>query len=198
MKIVLASKSTARQAMLRNAGVQFTAISARVDEAQAKADLLPQKLTSIELARALAEAKANSIPNDEPGSMIIGCDQTLEMDDGTILDKPANLSALAEQLTLLSGRVHRLHSAVICCENGKPVWDACETVVLRMRPLSEMFIGNYVASSDNSLLGCVGGYQIEGQGAQLFEKIEGSYFAILGLPLLPLLGFLRRRGLLMT
>ncbi len=198
MKIVLASKSTARQAMLRNAGVQFTAISAGVDEAQAKAGLLPQKLTSVELARALAEAKANSIPNDGPGSIVIGCDQTLEMDDGTTLDKPANLSALAEQLTLLSGRVHRLHSAVICCENGRPVWDACETVVLKMRPLSEMFIGNYIASSDNSLLGCVGGYQIEGQGAQLFEKIEGSYFAILGLPLLPLLGFLRQRGLLMT
>ena len=193
MTLVLASRSAARAAMLQAAGVRFTVRSARVDEDAAKASLRAQGMRARDLADALAELKAARGADD--GDVVLGCDQTLELDDGTMLDKPG--AELAEQLRALSGRRHRLHSAAVIVEDGRPTWRALETATLTMRPLSEPFIAGYVAS-EGQAGACAGGYRIEGPGIQLFSRIEGSWFAILGLPLLPLLDRLRLTGALPT
>ena len=188
--LVLASTSATRRAMLDAAGVPHEAVPAGVDEEAAKAALA--HLGGRALADALAELKAVKISSRRPGDLVLGCDQTLELDDGTLFDKPG--TALAAQLRQLSGRTHMLHSAVVAAEYGHPVWRHVERAKLTMRVLSEAFIADYVASEATAVAGCVGGYQIEGRGAQLFSRIEGSHFTILGLPLLPLLDWLRVRG----
>ena len=188
--LVLASTSAARRAMLDAAGVPHEAVSAGVDEDAAKAALA--HLDGRALADALAELKAVKVSARRPGDLVLGCDQTLELDDGTLLDKPG--TTLANQLRQLSGRTHRLHSAVVAAENGQPLWRYVERAKLTMRVLSEAFIADYVAEEGTAVVGCVGGYRIEGRGAQLFSRIEGSHFTILGLPLLPLLDWLRVRG----
>ena len=188
--LVLASTSATRRAMLDAAGVPHEAVPAGVDEEAAKAALA--HLGGRALADALAELKAVKISARRPGDLVLGCDQTLELDDGTLFDKPG--TALAAQLRQLSGRTHMLHSAVVAAEYGQPVWRHVERAKLTMRVLSEAFIADYVASEATAVAGCVGGYQIEGRGAQLFSRIEGSHFTILGLPLLPLLDWLRVRG----
>jgi len=188
--LVLASTSTARRTMLDAVGVPYEAVSAGVDEDAAKAAL--SHLDGRRLADALAELKAIKVSSRRPGDLVLGCDQTLELDDGTLLDKPGEY--LADQLRRLSGRTHRLHSAVVAAENGQPVWRHVERAKLTMRVLSETFIADYVAHERAAVAGCVGGYRIEGRGAQLFTRIEGSHFTILGLPLLPLLDWLRVRG----
>jgi septum formation protein len=192
--LVLASLSATRRDMLTAAGVAFEVQGAPIDEEAAKESLRAEGLGARDLADALAELKARRVSAKRPGAIVLGCDQTLELDDGTMLDKPGN--RLAEQLRTLSGRTHRLHSAVVACENGVGVWRQIETVKLVVRPLGETFIADYVAREGQSVSGCVGGYRIEGCGAQLFSRIDGSHFAILGLPLLPLLDWLRMRGLL--
>lgn len=194
MTLVLASLSQTRRDMLTAAGVDFEVQGAPVDEETAKASLRAQGIGARDLADALAELKARRVSGKQPRDIVLGCDQTLELDDGTMLDKPGG--RLAEQLRALSGRTHRLHSAVVACENGTPIWRQIETAKLTMRPLGEAFIADYVAHEGESVAGCVGGYRIEGRGAQLFSRIDGSHFAILGLPLLPLLDWLRTRGLL--
>lgn len=188
--LVLASTSAARRAMLDAAGVPHEAVSAGVDEDAAKAALA--HLDGRALADALAELKAVKVSARRPGDLVLGCDQTLELEDGTLLDKPG--TTLANQLRQLSGRTHRLHSAVVAAENGQPLWRYVERAKLTMRVLSEAFIADYVAEEGTAVAGCVGGYRIEGRGAQLFSRIEGSHFTILGLPLLPLLDWLRVRG----
>lgn len=190
--LVLASTSPARRAMLEAAGVPHDAVAAGVDEDAAKAAM--SHLGGRALADALAELKAVKVSSRRPGDLVLGCDQTLECDDGSLLDKPGD--ALADQLRLLSGKTHRLHSAVVAAENGQPVWRHVEHAKLTMRVLSEEFIADYVAVEGPAVAGCVGGYRIEGHGAQLFSRIEGSQFTILGLPLLPLLDWLRIRGVL--
>lgn len=190
--LVLASTSPARRAMLEAAGVPHDAVAAGVDEDAAKAAM--SHLGGRALADALAELKAVKVSSRRPGDLVLGCDQTLECDDGSLLDKPGD--ALADQLRLLSGKTHRLHSAVVAAENGQPVWRHVEHAKLTMRVLSEEFIADYVAVEGPAVAGCVGGYRIEGRGAQLFSRIEGSQFTILGLPLLPLLDWLRIRGIL--
>lgn len=194
MTLVLASLSQTRRDMLAAAGVSFEAQGAPVDEETAKASLRAQGLGARDLADALAELKARRVSTKRPGDIVLGCDQTLELDDGSMLDKPGD--QLAAQLRVLSGRTHRLHSAAVACQGGIPVWRQIETAKLSVRPLSDAFIADYVAAQGAVVSGCVGGYRIEGRGAQLFDKIEGSHFAILGLPLLPLLDWLRVRGLL--
>ena len=144
------------------------------------------------LADALAELKAVKIAHRHAGRRVLGCDQTLERDDGRLFDQPG--SALTEHLRALSGRTHRLHAAAVVAVDGQPIWRHIETVTLRMRVLSDTFITDYVAREGASVAGCVGGYRIEGTGVQLFDRIDGSYFAILGLPLLGLLGWLRATG----
>lgn len=194
MNLVLASLSPARRAMLEAAQVPFEAMGAGVDEEIAKAAWQNDGLGARDLADALAALKATRISSKRPEAIVLGCDQTLELDDGTMLDKPGD--ALDGQLRKLAGQTHRLHSAAVACEAGRPVWRAIETVKLTMRPLSDAFIANYVASEQHRVAGCLGGYQIESRGVHLFSRIEGSHFAILGLPLLPLLGWLRERGVI--
>jgi septum formation protein len=188
--IVLASTSVARRDMLSAAGVIHEALAAAVDEEAAKQAL--RHLDGRSLADALAELKAVKLSSRRPGDLVLGCDQTLELEDGTLIDKPG--AAVAEQLRQLQGKTHCLYSAVVAAENGQPVWRHVERAKLTMRPLSDAFIADYVTDEGAAVAGCVGGYRIEGRGVQLFSRIEGSHFTILGLPLLPLLAWLRARG----
>ena len=180
--------------MLAAAGVPFEAIAPRVDEDAAKASLRASGLNARDLADALAELKAMRVAASRPGDLVLGCDQTLMLDDGMMLDKPG--TDLAAHLRLLSGRTHSLYSAVVAVENGTPVWRHVDRVKLTMRSLSDAFIADYVATEGAMAAGCVGGYRIEAAGAQLFSAIDGSHFTILGLPLLPLLAWLRLRGIM--
>ena len=192
--LVLASMSATRRAMLAAAGVPFEAVAPRVDEDAAKASFRARGLGARDLADALAELKAIRVSASRPGDIVLGCDQTLEFDGGMMLDKPGE--DVASQLRMLSGRTHRLFSAVVAVENGQPVWRCIDKAVLTMRTLSDHFIQDYVAREGDAVSGCVGGYRVEDLGAQLFTKIDGSHFTILGLPLLPLLDWLRVRGVL--
>ncbi len=192
--LMLASMSATRRAMLEAAGVPFEAVAPRVDEDAAKDSFRARGLGARDLADALAELKATRVSASRPGDIVLGCDQTLELDNGTMLDKPGN--DVAGQLRMLSGRTHRLFSAVVAVENGQPIWRHVDKVTLTMRTLSDTFIEDYVAREGNAVAGCVGSYRVEGLGAQLFAKIEGSHFTILGLPLLPLLDWLRVRGVM--
>jgi septum formation protein len=194
MKLILASQSASRRAMLDAAGVRYKAVTPLVDEADIKVSFAARNLSGGELAEALALAKAESISDLPMPGMILGCDQTLVGDDGTMFDKADSLDALADQLARLSGRTHRLFSAAVIVEDHLPVWQAIDSARMTMRTLSKAFIADYLAREEESLLGCVGGYRIEGRGAQLFDQVEGSQFVIQGMPLLPLLGFLRLRG----
>jgi len=192
MTLVLASTSESRRDMLIAAGVAHEAVAPGVDEDAAKSAMA--HLGGRDLADALAELKAVKISVRRPGDLVLGCDSTVERDDGLLIDKPGD--ALAEQLRQLSGRTHRLHSAVVACEGGAPVWRAVTRATLTMRVLSDDFIADYVVREAVSVAGCVGGYRIEGAGAQLFDKVDGDHWTIKGLPLLPLLGWLRLRGMM--
>ena len=197
MKLVLASKSEARRRMLEAAGVPFEAVAAELDEEAAKAKLRIEALSAPTLAAALAEKKALSVRAGS-GTLVLGSDQTLETPDGAMLDKPASPADAFEQLRSLGGRTHRLHSAAAVAENGTIVWRGAETASLTMRPLSDGFLADYLAREYEAIRWSVGGYHIEGRGVQLFDRVEGSHFAVLGMPLLPLLGYLRDRGILPT
>ena len=193
MRLLLASKSAARRHMLEAAGVPFEAVEAPLDEEEAKQRF--GSLAAPELAMALAQAKAGSVTADA-SDLALGSDQTLERDDGSMLSKPRSREDALEQLRSLSGRTHRLHSAAAVAEGGRIVWSAMESVALSVRPLSDSFLRGYLDQEYEAIRWSVGGYRIEGPGVQLFERIEGSHFAILGMPLLPLLAYLRERGLI--
>jgi septum formation protein len=177
--------------MLEAAGVPFERVDAPLDEEEAKQRF--GSLAAPDLAMALAEAKAGSLTADA-SDLVLGSDQTLERDDRTMLSKPRSREHALEQLRYLSGRTHRLHSAAAVAEGGQIVWSATESVSLSVRPLSEAFLSEYLDQEYEVIRWSVGGYRIEGLGVQLFERIEGSHFAILGMPLLPLLAYLRERG----
>ncbi|HEY0114840.1 MAG TPA: Maf family protein, partial [Allosphingosinicella sp.] len=147
------------------------------------------------IAGALAELKALSV-GARPDTLILGSDQVLEQEDGSILSKPGSREEAAAQLMRLQGRTHRLHSAAVLAAEGAIVWRATETVTLRMRRFGPGFLDRYLAREYDAVRFNAGAYRIEGMGVQLFERIEGSHFAILGMPLIPLLGELRRRALL--
>ena len=194
--IVLASQSASRRALLQAAGVPFEALSPGVDEEAAKEALRAEGLDARALADALAELKALRISRRVPGGLILGCDQTLSLDDGSMIDKAVDRADAERILRLLSGRVHHLHSAAVIALNGEPIWRHIERVRMTVRPLSDSFIAKYLDDEWEQCRWCVGNYRIEGPGVQLFSKVEGSQFAIQGLPLLPLLDFLRMRGVL--
>ncbi|TDI56946.1 MAG: septum formation inhibitor Maf [Alphaproteobacteria bacterium] len=193
MAIILASASPARQAILKNAGLTVRSQPAGIDERAAEAPLIKSGAGADDLAQALAMIKARHVSEQHPADLVIGADQVLEI-EGERLSKPADMTAARRQLLKLAGKAHHLHSAVACCRDGAVIWQHMETVRLTMRPLTPAEIGRYLAKVGASALTSVGAYQIEGPGIQLFERIEGDYFAILGLPLLPLLTFLRARG----
>lgn len=192
MTLILASESASRRSMLRAAGVVHQAVRPELDEAAEKAALLAQGADAARLAEGLALAKAQSIPL----GLVLGCDQTLECHDGRLLDKATTLDELAAQLRHLSGQTHRLISAAVITDNAKPVWAATDQALMTVRRLSDAFIADYLTQEGEAVLASVGGYRIEGRGAQLFSRVEGSQFVVQGLPLLPLLAFLRDRDLL--
>ena len=179
--------------MLQAAGVPFQIADAPLDEEEAKQRL--GALSAADLAAALAREKALSA-NAAASDLVLGSDQTLEREDGTMLSKPSSRDEAFQQLRSLSGRTHRLHSAAAVVEGGDLVWQAIESVTLTVRPLSDEFLHRYLEAEYEAIRWSVGGYRIEGPGAQMFERIEGSHFAILGMPLLPLLAYLRERRLL--
>jgi septum formation protein len=191
--IVLASASPTRIALLRNAGIEFTAIPAQIDERAIEAPLAASARPPAAIAAALAEAKALSVAAGRAGAIVIGVDQVLSA-DGRAWHKPASIGEARNQLIALSGRTHELHSAIAVARGTAIVWRHSETVRLTMRPLGVAFIEGYLAKVGEEALKSVGSYQIEGPGIQLFERIEGDYFSILGLPLLPLLTHLRSAG----
>jgi septum formation protein len=194
--IVLASQSASRRALLEAAQVPFEALSPGVDEEAARDALRADGLDARKLADALAELKALRVSRRVPGGLVLGCDQTLSLDDGTMVDKAVDRADAERILNLLSGRVHHLHSAAVIALNGEPIWRHVERVRMTVRPLSDAFIASYLDGDWEQCRWCVGCYRIEGPGAQLFSRVEGSQFAIQGLPLLPLLDFLRIRGVL--
>ncbi len=189
-RLLLASKSAARRAMLDAAGVRFEIVDAEVDEDALKRDLSGRGAK--EVAVLLAEAKALSVRSD---ALVLGSDQTLELEDGTMLSKARSREELAEQLRRMSDRTHRLYSAAAVAERGEIVWRDAETVEMAVRFLSDTFIQSYLDADFGRVRWSVGGYHVEGRGVQLFDRIEGSHFAVLGMPLLPLLAFLRQRQL---
>ena len=192
--IVLASKSAARRAVLEGAGVPFEAVVAGVDEDAVKASLGAEGAGPREIADALAELKAIKVSQRRP-ELVIGADQTLEL-DGRLYDKVETLDAARARLAELRGKPHKLHSAVVVAKDGAPIWREVVTARLVMRDFSDAFLDDYLAREGAHALGSVGVYRLEGLGAQLFSKIEGDYFAILGLPLMGLLDLLRRHGVL--
>ncbi|WP_219894539.1 Maf family protein [Aquisediminimonas profunda] len=194
--LVLASGSIGRRTLLEQAGVPHDVMSASIDEAAAKAPLRARGLGPSAIADALAELKALEVSERRPQDLVLGCDQTLALENGLEFDKPPDLSTLAEQLRMLSGKTHSLYSAMVIAQQGQIVWRNRESVRMTMRTLSDQFIADYLESEGDVLLGCVGGYRIEGLGIQLFSQIEGGHFAIMGLPLLPLLAYLRSEEIL--
>jgi septum formation protein len=193
MNLVLASGSPIRRTLLSNAGLAFEVDPADLDERSAEQPLLAGGATPEDLALGLAMAKAASVSERRPVDLVIGADQVLDF-KGERLTKPANFEAARRQLLRLSGGTHQLHAGVACARDGAIVWQAVETATLTMRALGPRTIGRYLARSGEAALLSVGAYQLEGVGVQLFEKIEGDYFTILGIPLLPLLSFLRAEG----
>jgi septum formation protein len=182
--------------MLARVGVECDAMAPMVDEDAVKESLLHRGLGARDIADALAEAKAVKLSGKYPSALVIGADQTLELDNRSLLDKPENPEQAMAQLTQIAGKTHKLYSAAVVAERGDPVWRFVATSRMTVRPLSDAFIADYVEAHWEDIRHCVGCYQVEGAGAQLFSRIEGSHFDIMGLPLLPLLGFLRERGII--
>jgi len=193
--IILASTSPFRQAMLENAGVAFTARAPAIDERSVEAPLLELDLDAADVALVLATAKAAAVSADTPDAHVIGCDQTLAL-DGELLHKPEDMEAARRRLLALSGKTHQLHSAVVIVRGDETLWSHVETCHIRFRKLDPGFVGRHLADVGEAALSSVGAYQIEGHGAQLIEAIEGDFFAIVGLSLLPLLAQLRQLNLI--
>jgi len=192
--VILASKSITRMQLLTNAGLVFEACGSGVDEDAEKILLLKAGATPLHVARALAEAKALAVSSRRPGK-IIGADQTLEF-EGRLFDKVGSTEAATERLLMMRGAEHVLHTAAVVAESGTIIWRGEESPRLSMRKFTDAFLNAYMARNGDKVLSSVGCYQIEGEGLQLFEKIDGDYFSILGLPLLPMMAFLRSVGVI--
>jgi len=191
--LILASQSRARQALLANAGIGFEAVTAEIDERavqQASGLSAPGEIASL-----LAREKALSVSARQPGKFVIGADQTLALGE-RLFSKPAGRAQAAEQLRALAGQRHELHSAVAVARDGKILFEAVAIAGMTMRRLGEAEIDVYLDEAGGAVTSSVGAYQLEGLGVHLFERIEGDHFTILGLPLLPLLAFLRSERLL--
>lgn len=192
--IILASGSASRRSLLANAGIEATSIKPNVDEDAAKVAFRAEGMRVSDQAMRLAELKAVKVSRNHSG-LVIGGDQMLNV-DGQPLDKPADMAEARHHLRRLSGKTHRLETAIVIAENGEPVWRHLTSPKLSVRMLDEAFIDHYLKAAGPVILNTVGAYQLEGIGAQLFNRIEGDYFSILGLPLLPLLDYLRVRGVI--
>ena len=195
-RLILASGSASRRQLLENAGIKAIAIKPNVDEETAKIAMRAQALSIGEQAMQLAELKAIKISKSETG-LVIGGDQMLALGDQAF-DKPKDLAGARRHLKTLSGQTHILETAIVIAQEGKIIWRRLARPHLTMRVLSDEFIAHYIDRLGDDLLSTVGGYKLESLGSQLFSKIEGDYFSILGLPLLPLQDYLRARGVLQT
>ena len=192
--LILASQSRSRRQMLAAAGLVFEAIVSGVDEAMLKRELegSGRSVAPMDLALSLAAAKAEAVSHARPEALVIGADQVLALESRTF-DKPTDMAAARRQLLELRGRAHELVSAVVLAEAGRVVWKHAETAQLAMRAFTPGFLDSYLEGAGPDVCLSVGAYQLEGLGSQLFERIEGDYFTILGLPLIALLSELRAR-----
>lgn len=189
-EIILASASPSRSALLENAGINFRKIPAHVDEDEIKRSLAAENASAMHVAETLAELKAQRVSQQYPDMLVIGADQMLEC-EGQWFDKPADLNSAADSLRQLQGKTHFLLSALCVVRGGQVLWHHNAKTKMMMRPLSDTFILNYLAAVGEKVCTSVGAYQLEGLGAHLFDEVDGDYFTILGLSLLPLLAFLR-------
>jgi septum formation protein len=193
--VMLASGSAVRARLLRDAGLPFRQEIAHVDEAEVKQALKGEGAPAAAVAETLAELKAVKVSRRHPGALVVGCDQMLEC-EGAWFDKPGTIDAARVQLLALAGKRHRLLTSAVVVRDGTRIWHHNAVATLVMRDFSAGFLDTYLAAAGDAALASVGAYQLEGLGAQLFARIEGDYFTILGLPLLPLLDFLRENRVL--
>jgi septum formation protein len=191
VRLILASKSSHRAALLRNAGLHFETIDAGIDERAVETAF--GEATPADKAQMLAIAKAVAVSARSDDALVLGCDQILEL-DGEVLHKASTMDDARKRLLLLQGKSHVLHSALALARNGDVVWAETVPAVMTMRKLDPVGIGRHLADAGDAILGSVGCYQIEGPGLQLFERIDGDYWTIIGLPMLPLLARLRALG----
>ena len=196
-RLVLASASPYRRRMLEAAGLSFQVVAAEIDETALKRRLMAAtaKPGPDAIAESLAQAKAEAVSRIDPGALVIGADQVLALGD-ELFDKPGDLAAARAQLKRLRGKTHHLHTAAAVALGGKIVWSRVEDATLTMRCFSLEFLDRYLAQSGTGLCQIVGAYEIEGAGIQLFERVEGDHFTIIGLPLISLLAELRARGVI--
>lgn len=192
-RLILASRSPFRRALLANAGIAVEVVASSIDERAVEASLAGTGVLPDDLAFILAEAKAADVSARSDDAVVIGCDQTLSL-NGHVFHKPADIDAARRQLLALSGRTHHLNSGLAIVQRGQTLWRHVEIARMTMRDLSPHQIGRYLARIGDRALDSVGAYQIEGEGIALFDAVEGDYFAIVGLPLLPLLSQLRKLG----
>jgi nucleoside triphosphate pyrophosphatase len=192
--LILASASPSRRQLLASAGLSFAIEPSGVDEDEVKLSLIGEQASPQDIATTLAEMKAVRVSQRHRAALVIGADSTLAC-NGRLFDKPATLAAARRQLLALGGRVHELCSSVVVARDGVRLWHCSERAHLTMRPFTESFLDAYLARAGQAVCASVGAYQLEGLGAHLFSKVEGDYFTILGLPLLPLLSFLAEHGI---
>lgn len=193
--IILASGSTIRAQMLRNAGIEFDVVTPRVDEDAIKSALLAEAAPPRDIADALSEMKARKVADKHPDAMVIGCDQVLSFDNH-LLSKPTDRKDAIAQLHAMRGQRHMLLSAAVIYHEGAPIWRHIGIVRLRMREASDDYIASYVDRNWDDIRHSVGAYQLEAEGVRLFHSIEGDYFNVLGMPLMELLAFLTLRGVI--
>ncbi len=192
-KLVLASGSGIRRQMLENAGVSFEVSLPRVDEDAVRQSLLAEGASACDIADALAELKARKVSTRMPGALVLGCDQVLSF-DGQIMAKPTSREQAEQQLRQLRGAGHQLLSAAVICEDGQPIWRFVGTVRLQMRDFSDSYLTTYLDRNWPDISNSVGGYKLESEGVRLFNRVDGDYFTVLGMPLLELLSYLTLRG----
>jgi septum formation protein len=195
LQIVLASSSAIRSQLLNNAGVAHEVLSPLIDEDSVKIAMLAEESQHRDIANTLADMKARKVNIQRPISFVLGCDQVLSF-EGSLYSKPKNKQNLERQLREMSGKTHQLFSAAVIYKDLQPIWRHIGVVKLSMGALSNYFIKKYVENNWDTVKSCAGGYEIEHKGAQLFEKIEGDFFCILGMPLLEVMSFLKLRGVL--
>lgn len=191
--IILASGSQTRAQLLRSAGVPFEQISPKVDEEQIKAALIQEGAAFRDISDTLAEYKARKVGQKHPTSLVIGSDQILEF-EGRLISKSQSQEELAALLYSMGGKIHSLLSSAVIFDGMKPVWRSTKIVRLTMRTPTREYLEDYVSRNWEEIRGCVGGYQIEGEGARLFADMRGDYFTVLGMPLLDVLSYLSQRG----
>jgi septum formation protein len=192
--LILASASPSRRQLLSNSGLRFAVEPSGVDEEEVTLSLKGERASAQDIATTLAEMKAVRVSSRHPQALVIGADSTLAC-EGQLFDKPATLADARRQILALAGRTHELCSSVVVARNGARLWHHAERGLLTMRAMSEPFVDAYLARAGQAVCASVGAYQLEGLGAHLFSRIEGDYFTVLGLPLLPLLSFLSEHGI---